>query len=170
MDRPGHEEVRFFVGTEVEHSPAFGMKTLFVVGIQSVEDILHWAKHQECTHIYFGANQSFPKLDANSPQWKSWESMIVPLLEEAYWCTLDADIACAEGFVEGPLIEYWNFIPMLSVKIPHVRHLGYNATVKIDDVDFRATNHGVWCHSLHSLQTRSSFTPWSDYSKDATIE
>ena len=36
MNRAGHEDVSFFIGTEVEHSPAFGLKTLFVIGVQDV--------------------------------------------------------------------------------------------------------------------------------------
>ena len=39
MERPGHEDVKFFTGIEVEHTPAFGHKTLFVVGVQPVKDI-----------------------------------------------------------------------------------------------------------------------------------
>ena len=169
MDRPGHEQVRFFVGEEVEHTPAFGMRTLFVVGFQPIEDILHWAKQQDCTHIYFGANQSFPKLDTNSAEWHQWESMIDPCLDQAYLCTLDIDVACSEGLLEGPLIERHNFIPMLSVKLPYIKQLGYNATLKLDDIDFKATNPGVWCHNLHDLQDRSVFTDWSRYTKDETL-
>ena len=33
------EDINFFVGTEVEHTPAFGMRTLFVTGVQSGADI-----------------------------------------------------------------------------------------------------------------------------------
>ena len=40
MDRPGFDnQVKFFYGTEVEHTPAFGKATLFVVGLQPVEEI-----------------------------------------------------------------------------------------------------------------------------------
>ena len=39
MVRAGHEQVDFFVGTEVEHTPAFGRKTLFVVGVQDTSKI-----------------------------------------------------------------------------------------------------------------------------------
>ena len=39
MNRPGHDNTRFFLGTEVEHTPALGMKTLFVIGVQPVQDI-----------------------------------------------------------------------------------------------------------------------------------
>lgn len=171
MDRPGHESVRFFVGTEVEHSPAYGLNTLFVVGIQPVEDIEFWAIRSEVKHIYFGANQSFPKLDINDAvAWHPWEKMIGAMLDQDYMCTLDIDVSCAEGLLESALVERHNFIPMLSVKLPYINQFGYNATLKLDDKDFRATNPGVWCHKLHDLQNRSVFTDWSKYTKDATIK
>lgn len=170
MNREGHENTRFFVGTEVEHTPVYGHKTLFVVGIQPVADILHWATHQECDHIYFGANHSFPKSAANTAQvWQPWEDMIVECLKQKLWCTLDIDVSNTEGLLESPLVEYRTFIPMISVKLPYINQLGYNATIKLDDKDFDATNPGVWCHSLHKLQSRETFTSWSDYSKDTTI-
>jgi hypothetical protein len=176
MDRPGHKEVRFFIGTEVEHTPAFGMKTLFVVGIQNTAEIHATALANCCDHIYFGANQSFPRLDINDPGWKAWEDMVGTMLRSGlggdhyYMCTLDIDVTCAEGLLEGPLTEYNNFIPMISVKLPYIKQLGYNATLKLDDKDFRATNPGVWCHNIHDLQDRSVFTDWSKYTKDETLK
>jgi hypothetical protein len=59
---------------------------------------------------------------------------------------------------------------MVSVKLPYLQQLGYNATIKLDDKDFNATNPGVWCHSLHSLQNRSVFTSWSKYTQDEVIK
>jgi hypothetical protein len=41
--------------------------------------------------------------------------------------------------------------------------------LKIDDKDFDATNPGVWCHSLHSLMSRETFTGWDDYEGDSKI-
>jgi hypothetical protein len=55
---------------------------------------------------------------------------------------------------------------MISVKLPYINLFNYNATLKIDDRDFRATNAGVWCHSIHDLQNRAVFTDWSKYTKD----
>jgi hypothetical protein len=176
MDRPGHEDTRFFIGTEVEHTPAFGMRTLFVVDVQDPAEIHAKALAHKCDHIYFGANQSFPKLDINSEEWKPWEDMVGLLLRSGhggdhyYMCTLDIDVSCSEGLIEGPLVEYNNFIPMISVKLPYIKQLGYNATLKLDDKDFRATNPGVWCHNIHDLQDRSVFTDWSKYTKDETLK
>jgi hypothetical protein len=171
MDRAGHKQVDFFVGNEVEHTPAFGMKTLFVVGIQDTETILLTAHKNECRHVYFGANQSFPNPDFNDATiWKQWENMILVTLQLGLLCTLDIDVKSVEGLIEGPLCEYNNFIPMISVKLPSLQMLGYNATIKLDDKDFAATNPGVWCHSLHDLKDRSKFTDWSKYTKDEVIK
>jgi len=168
MNREGHENTAFFTGTEVEHTPALGKKTLFVVGVQSEDDIAAYI--QGCEHIYFGANQSFPNIDTNDyVKWTQWENMILPFLQKGYLCTLDIDVKCVEGLLESCLTEDHNFIPMISVKLPYIKLLGYNATLKLDDRDFAATNPGVWCHSIHDLQNRDHFTDWSKYTKDETL-
>jgi hypothetical protein len=164
MNREGHEDVKFFYGTEVEHTPALGKKTLFVVGVQTEEQIA--SNLLGCEHIYFGANMSFPDYDINARGWLDWENMIKPFLAAGYLCTLDIDVKCVEGLLESCLTEDHNFIPMISVKLPYIKLLGYNATLKLDDKDFAATNPGVWCHSIHDLQNRDHFTDWSKYTKD----
>ena len=171
MNRAGHEEVNFFIGSEVEHSPAYGLRTLFVVGIQDASVIINLVKNNNCTHVYFGANQSFPDPDVNDgPTWREWEDMIQECLQQGLLCTLDLDSTCAEGLAESGLVEYNNFIPMISVKLPYIQLMGYNATIKLDDTDFAKTNPGVWCHSLHELRNRKVFTDWSKYTKDEVIK
>ena len=178
MNRPEHDNAKFFIGTEVEHTPAYGKKTLFVIGVQDYHEIVRivkdtWAlldESRHITHVYFGANQSFPNLKVNDGgEWAKWESMIYAVLEHDIMCTLDIDIACVEGLLESGLTEKHNFIPMISAKLPYINQLGYNATLKLDDRDFRATNPGVWCHSIHALQKRSAFTDWSKYTKDQPL-
>jgi hypothetical protein len=171
MNRDGHEAIELFVGTEVEHTPAHGQTTLFVVGVQDSSEIMVEAHRQACTHIYFGANQSFPNLEIyDGDGWRPWERMIKDCLDARWLCTLDLDVTCAEGLLESSLVDYNNFIPMISVKLPYIKQFGYNATLKIDDKDFEFSNPGVWCHSLHSLQKRSLFTDWSKYTQDKVIK
>ena len=164
------DTITFFTGIEIEHTPAHGMKTLFVVGVHDPYEIMELAKKHKCEHIYFGANMSFPNpLHNDSVTWNTWEEMIQPCLDAGYLCTLDIDVKSVPGLLETGFAEYNNFIPMISVKLPRIQQLGYNATIKLDDVDFDATNPGVWCHSVHSLQNRNTFTPWSKYTKDETL-
>ena len=161
------DSVTFFTGIEIEHTPAHGMKTLFVTGVQNDQVIINLAKDNNCTHIYFGANQSFPKLATNDADgWKEWESMIESCLNEGYWCTLDFDVSVVEGVLESFLVEHRQFIPQISVKLPYLQQLGYNATIKLDDKDFEATNAGVWTHRLHDLLDSNKFTDWDQYKED----
>jgi hypothetical protein len=165
------DSITFFTGIEIEKTPAYGMKTLFVVGVHDDQIITTMAKNNDCTHIYFGANQSFKTDGVNDAQnWRMWEDMIYVCLEEGYWCTLDLDVNEVEGLLESGLVEKQKFIPQISVKLPYLQQLGYNATIKIDDKDFKATNPGVWCHNLHDLLDRNKFTSWDQYGKDEIIK
>jgi len=165
-----NENTDFFVGYEVEHTPAYQLKTLFVVGIQPVSEILKRANTLGCKAVYFGANMSFD-VTGNDESWIPWEKMIKEVLDhpDDFWCTLDFDVKHVEGFAESGLSEHPNFIPMISVKIPYANQLGYNATVKIDDKDFQASNPGVWCHKLHDLMDHTKYTNWKKYKDDKII-
>lgn len=165
--------VKFFVGNEVEHTPAYGMKTLFVTGLQPIEDIEFKLIHNvpECigiTHIFFGANHSFHPQDA--AEWHKWEDMISYFLNKDYLCSLDIPISAVEEFNDGPLNDHDGFIPQIRVPIPYVKLWNYNTMLKIDDKDFKATNPGVWSHSLHDLKDRNKFTPWYSYKNDKIIK
>lgn len=164
------EGVTFFTGTEVEHTPAYGMETLFVDGVHRVETIRE--KLGDIKHIFFGANHSFSPgivFPRDAGNWERWEEMIVPFLKEKYLVTLDVPIDHAEALLESRMIEYDNFIPQLRVPIPYIKQFGYNAMLKIDDKDFDATNPGVWCHRLHDLMHTDKFTDWSKYSLDKPV-
>jgi hypothetical protein len=176
MNRTGHDDVDFFYGTEVEHTPAYGKPTLFVVGVQSVDDIARRIKGMPgydmrygapVEHIFFGANHSFdPK---NNLDWQRWESMVGAFLSRGYLCSLDIPITAVADFNDTGLCEFRNFIPQIRVSIPYTKLWNYNTMLKIDDADFDATNPGVWTHSLHSLMSRETFTSWDEYSKDQTV-
>ena len=46
------EGIIYFTGFEVEKTPAYGMKTLFVVGLQDPEDVMYYAAEENCKHIF----------------------------------------------------------------------------------------------------------------------
>jgi hypothetical protein len=162
------DEVIFFIGNEVEHTPAYGMRTLFVTGVQSTDAIA--TNLQGCEHIFFGANHSFNPAFNDYDTWKSWENMIEYFLNKDYLCSLDIPLSAVEQFNDGGLNDYNNFIPQIRVPIPYIKLWNYNTMLKIDDKDFKATNPGVWSHRLHDLQDRSKFTDWSQYKNDKIIK
>ena len=171
------ENIVFFVGTEVEHTPAFGLKTLFVTGVQPIQEIQDWLddfasyedKIKHVKHIFFGANHSFNPVFNDYTGWKAWEDMITNFLDKGYLCSLDIPLSAVEEFNDGGLNGYSNFIPQIRVPIPYIKLWNYNTMLKIDDKDFKATNPGVWSHSLHTLMDRSKFTDWDQYKQDQIL-
>ena len=166
--------IQFFLGTEIEHTPAYGQKTLFVVGLADVTEIEKIINdpftnvNNPITHLFFGANHSF---NPDSPtEHKQWEDMIFYFLDKDYLCSLDIPISQVEDFHESGYCEYSNFIPQIRVPIPYIKLWNYNTMLKIDDKDFKATNPGVWSHSLHTLMDRSKFTDWNQYNKDQILK
>lgn len=164
-------DVTMFIGQEVEKTPMHGEKTLFVVGIKDPAEVAAIATAEDIKHIYLGANQSFKITGkwGTDEEVSDWEGLVFGLLKKNFWVTLDFDVSCVEWILEAGFSEHNRFIPMISVKLPYIEQLNYNACLKLDDIDFEKTNSGVWVHSVHKLMDRDVYTDWSRYSKDTII-
>ena len=169
------ENPTYFTGIEVEHTPVYGMPTLFVVGLQDPLDIL--VKILDLglgfKHVFCGANHSFNPTEEMKITGKDlydtvtpWDEMMLKLLDTGHMVTLDFDVRDVETVLEMRCNEHNNFIPQVSVKIPYIKQLNYNAMIKIDDKTFNASNPGVWCHRVNELMDHTKFTPWRDYMED----
>jgi hypothetical protein len=168
LDTQGRQQVIYFVGTEVENTAMKNEKTLFVVGVRPVEEIIKHATDNKLRHLYFGTSQSFqPK---SQEDWRKWDAMITPLLKQGYWVTLDFGVEFANDIHEESWNEFFTFIPMISVKLPYIKLYNYNATLKIDDTTWGHSNPGVWCHPLDTLKSREVYTDWKDYIGDTPIK
>ncbi len=169
--------VTYFTGYEVEHTIAYGMYTLFVVGTPPLEEILRIAddtqayldESKRIKQIYFGTSQSFNPRDISHAEYKPWDDVILGCLKAGYWVALDFGVEHIEGVIESGYSEYEKFIPMISVKLPYINQLNYNATIKLDDKTWGATNPGVWTHHLQSLMSKDKFTYWDQYTQDSEI-
>ena len=169
MKRDGHNNVAFFIGPEVEHTPAYSKKTLFVVGKQDIKSILKHATEHKVTHIFMGANHSF---DASIPVSPYWNETIIALLDKGFWVTLEYEAHLHKAMLSVLNPATWlsrMFVPLLSVRIPSIHTTSSNLTVKIDDVDFNATNPGVWCMHFKEVTDSNRFTDWTEYGSDLII-
>ena len=147
----------FFTGVEVEKTPAYGMKTLFVTGTQDYNEIMKFYKEEQCEHIFFGANHSYKPVTAD--EFEDWDLMIRAFTDQEILCSLDIPSTInMDWFLDGGLTETDYFIPQIRVVVPYVKQWNYNTMVKIDDKDFKASNPGVWCHSLHDLMDRNKLS------------
>ena len=165
-------DVNFFVGIEVEKTPAIGKKTLFVTDVQTCDEIQEFYDKEQCEHIFFGANHSFkPGVDfpKDADAWDEWEDMIMYFLDQGILCSLDLPYSHAEALLESRMIEQNNFIPQIRIPLPYIEQYNYNTMIKLDDKDFNATNPGVWCHRLHNLMDDEKFTDWSKYGLDKVL-
>lgn len=177
--RKGHEGVRYFVGPEIEQTPAFGKKTLFVVGLQDVAEVERLAREHRCPHIFLSANRSFDTLELVDGQYKvgdtlacDWEVQIHKLLDSGFMVSIDYPAHKHVDMLKiiGPAIwQSRNFVPVLSVAIPQVNTSSVNLTVKIDDSNFRATNPGVWCMNHTEVTDSNRFTNWNEYGDDQIL-
>lgn len=170
MERAGHKNVSFFVGPEVELTPAYSKRTLFVVGKQPLSEIERLAKENKTTHIFLGANHSF-SIDPTDATFY-WNKTIVALLGKGFWVTLDYQAHEHKSvlmMLEASVWQSRTFVPLLSVRIPQIQTSGPNLTIKFDDVDFNATNPGVWCHHFHEVTDNNRFTGWGEYGSDVVL-
>lgn len=171
MNRVGHDNVKFFVGPEVEHTPASTRKTLFVVGQQPLTEILLHVDQVKVSHVFLGANHSFDAGYVSGAD-TYWKDTIAALINKNVMVTLEYPAhqhQCILSILGQEIFESRNFVPLLSVRIPNFETSGPNLTVKIDDVDFQSTNRGVWCHSVKDLTDSNKFTDWQEYIGDEPI-
>jgi hypothetical protein len=101
-----------------------------------------------------------------------WDQVITALLDKGYWVTLDYQAhehSVVLKMLNPGVWQCRTFVPLLGVRIPHIQTSNPNLTVKIDDVDFKATNPGVWCMHFHEVTDSNRFTDWQDYESDEVV-
>jgi len=163
------EDVDYFVGNEVEKTPFYGRKTLFVVGLKNPRKIAKRALDHHCRHIYLGANMSFKTMDWNENRIEKLREVIQHLLDQRFQVTLDItrgfDLTSIDMFIGS---EYFHI--MYSLPIAYAERYKNSITIKVDDIGFDKTNSGVWCNTLDKLMDPVSKTEWSSYTTDEVVE
>jgi hypothetical protein len=117
-----------------------------------------------------GANHSFSVDPADTTFY--WDQTITALLDRGYWVSLDYEAHLHPAVLNMLNKGIWQsrtFVPMLGVRIPKIQSSSPNLTIKIDDVDFKATNPGVWCMHYHEVTDSNRFTDWLEYGSDIVI-
>lgn len=141
---------------ETAHTPAHGRPTLFVTGIPDLQKLLTEALSKSTTHIHLGVDGSFAP---DGPgYWKKWDDVILELLKQEVWVTLEFAERYVHDVLESGYTEYDTFIPLIVVDVPYIRQLGYNATIKLNESNVN----NAWYHSIHELMDRSKFVHRSE--------
>ena len=160
------DTVKVFSGLEVEHTPALGKQTLFLATNElTFEQILEMAKKVNAEAIYYGANRTF--MVNHGLQLAQMQKF----LDLGYYVTIDYQYAIHKE-VKQRFATVWNrerFIPFCSIVFEDTGN-DNNLCFKIDDVDFNATNSGVWTMSMNKFKQTSGYTKWEEYKKDKPME
>ena len=160
------EGVGVFSGKEIEHTPAYGLQTLFLgrndLTFEQIHDLCDSVKAEA---VYYGANRSFVANVHNQV------AQMARLLERGYYVTLDYPYSMHNA-VQKQFNLVWNhekFIPFCSIIFENVDN-DKQLCFKVDDIDFNKTNSGVWTMSMNHFKQTSGFTSWKDYKQDEPIQ
>jgi hypothetical protein len=168
MNKTLDKNVVFLMGPEVEHTPAYSKKTLFVVGKPGVDQILQVARENKTPHIRLGFDRSFTVNSVDETGY--WDKTLTRLLDTGFWVTLEYPADNHEDVRQMLNAGIWQsriFVPLLSYKVPSVSSSSPNLTIKLDDSKFGGTNPGVWCMHHTAVTDSNRFTDWQDY--DAVV-
>ena len=160
------DNVKVFSGLEVEHTPAYGLQTLFLARNDlTFDQIQELAVLSNVEAIYYGANKSYMHNHYQQvPQ-------IIKLLEHGYYVTVDYPFELHQ-LVSQKFALCWKnpkFIPFCSIVFPDSEE-DSSLYFKIDDSDFNKTNPGVWTMGMKDFKSKAGYTKWDDYKQDEPIK
>ena len=159
MIRPEFEGATYYIGTEVEQTPAFSKKTLFVVGYRDTSEIIKNALEHKTQHVFLGASESFVL-----PQ--EWDVQIVELLNAGFWVTLNYPITFHNHLISTLSRDIWQnrkFIPVVTMYINQLSNGSPNLTLKFVEKE------GVWCWNQKDIKDSNKFTGTVEYENDVIV-
>ena len=155
-----------FSGKEVEHTPAYGLQTLFLARNDLTYDqIKELCVKVDAEAVYFGANRCFVNNLATQPM------QVNRLLNDGYYVTIDYQYAIHNEVKKrySAVWQHEKFIPFCSVIFENSEE-DNKLCFKIDDVDFNTSNKGVWTMNMEDFKKQAGYTTWDEYKQDKPIE
>ncbi len=160
------KDVTVFSGLEIEHTPAYGLQTLFIARNDlTFDQIQELAVLSNAEAIYYGANRSYVHGHyMQVPQ-------IMKFLEHGYYVTVDYPFELHQmvGQKFALIWKHEKFIPFCSIIMPDSEE-DSSLCFKIDDIEFNKTNPGVWTMSMKDFKDKAGFTKWDEYKTDEPME
>ena len=160
------EDVNVFSGKEIEHTPAYGLQTLFLARNDlTYEQVKDLCVEVNAEAVYYGANRTFLNNIANQPL------QINRLLNDGYYVTIDYQYKLHDEVKKrySAVWQHEKFIPFCSIIFENSEE-DTKMCFKIDDVDFNKTNKGVWAMSMEDFKSKAGYTQWEQYKQDQPIE
>ena len=145
----------FYIGPEVNQTPAFSKRTLFVEDFQDTKIIESTAREYKTPHISLAANETF-SLEYD------WDAQLTALLDRGFMVTLEYPVELHSRLIlnlSRGVLQSRNFVPLPCVLISKMSTLNPNLTLKIDDM----SGDGVWAMHYHQVMDSNRFTAASEF-------
>ena len=159
-------DVNVFSGLEIEHTPAYGLQTLFLARNDlTFDQIQELAVLSNAEAIYYGANRSYMHNHYQQVL------QVIKFIEHGYYVTVDYPFELHQMVSQKYALtwKHEKFIPFCSIIFPDSEE-DTSLCFKIDDIDFNKTNPGVWTMSMEDFKSKAGYTKWDDYKRDKPIE
>jgi hypothetical protein len=158
----------YVMGDEVENTPAYGKKSLFITSVADYDLIEQMAKDHNIKQLYFEFIWAIDNHPNAIPKViKDFRKALKYFLDKGYLCGLDTPAEYAEKFAD--LHKYKNLINNIAIDIPKLDKYNDNTVVKLRDAKFGGDNGGVYVTPLNKIMTDKNFTSWGDFGPDVEI-
>lgn len=160
---------KMFVGLEIELTPYYGLRTLFVVGSpeDQIDLISKHADENNCTHIFLGANHSYePQTIEEAVEW----SLAISMLAQKYKVSVDVGSNFLHYFRRSKAHLVKDVCLQVRLEISDISEYNDLVMIKIDDSGFRHSNPGIWTTKLTKICSPENFTGWDAYQQDRVVK
>ncbi len=160
---------KMFVGIEIELTPYYGLRTLFVVGSpeDQIDLITKHADENNCTHIFLGANHSYePQSIEEAVEW----SLAISMLSQKYKVSVDVGSNFLHYFRNSKAHLVKDVCLQIRLEISDISEYNDLVMIKIDDSGFRHSNPGIWTTKLTKICSDQNFTGWDQYQQDRVVK
>jgi hypothetical protein len=145
----------FYIGPEVNQTPAFSKRTLFVEDFQDTKIIESTAREYKTPHISLAAKNTF-SLEYD------WNAQLTALLDRGFMVTLEYPVELHSRLImdlSRGVLQSRNFVPLPCVNVMSMSTLNPNLTLKIDD----QSGEGVWAMHYHQIMDSNRYTAASEF-------
>ncbi|HRC95535.1 MAG TPA: hypothetical protein PK317_01910 [Coprothermobacter proteolyticus] len=160
------EKPKYFIGYEVEKTRFHGMKTLFIRGDQTLDQVqsqISKLNSQALLHLYFGSSKTHNEL------WNhiSFPEDVLHLLNSGFFVTVEVDAASYIDMVSwlgASVVADPNFCLNVSVSVP--QWAIPSVAVKLEPMTPFKEGRGVYTFVADS----SRLTTWDEYRGDKKVD
>ena len=157
----------YVLGPEVEHTHAYGKKTLIVNKIISVKEIEAIFDQFECEHVYFEVTYALTQTNDKNKAIKDYKKLARHFLAKGVTVTIDITPDLAHKYAD--LTDNKKFVMNIAIEIPKMETLKDRVSLKFMAGEYENDNGGIYVAHLDDVRIKKNLTPWKAYDPDVTI-